>query len=81
MQQMVDFPTQVKGNILDLVITNIPERIEEIYEMGRLGKSDHVMIVTKISVGGEDDEEAPPAKTGGGQTGRRCGRSWQVGNG
>jgi len=62
MQQMVDFPTQVKGNILDLVITNIPERIEEIYEMGRLGKSDHVMIVTKISVGGEDDDEAPPGK-------------------
>jgi len=52
MQQMIDFPTQVKGNTLDLVITNIPERIEEVYDAGRLGKSDHVMVVTKISVGG-----------------------------
>jgi len=62
MQQMVDFPTQVKGNTLDLVITNIPERIEEVYDAGRLGKSDHVMVVTKISVGGGDEEETPPGK-------------------
>ncbi len=25
--QMVEFPTHVKGNCLDLVLTNIPERI------------------------------------------------------
>ena len=62
MQQMIDFPTQVKGNTLDLVITNIPERIEEVYDAGRFGKSDHVMVVTKISVGGGDEEETPPGK-------------------
>ena len=32
MQQLVDFPTHIKGNTLDLVITNIPERIEEVFE-------------------------------------------------
>ena len=51
MVQMVDFSTHVKGNTLDLVITNMPERVLEVREEGRLGKSDHVMIVTEISVG------------------------------
>ena len=32
--QMVEFPTHVKGNCLDLVLTNIPERIEEVCEGG-----------------------------------------------
>ena len=50
MTQLVEFSTQVKGNILDLVITNMPERVLEVREEGRLGKSDHVMIVTEISV-------------------------------
>ncbi len=27
--QMVDFPTHIKGNVLDLVLTNIPERVTE----------------------------------------------------
>ena len=51
MVQLVDFSTQVKGNILDLVITNMPERVLEVREEGRLGKSDHMMIVVEISVG------------------------------
>ena len=62
MQQLVDFSTHIKGNILDLVVTNIPERVEELYEAGRLGRSDHVMIVTKISVGGEEEEKQPTGK-------------------
>ncbi len=48
--QMVDFRTQVKGNCLDLVLTNILERIVDIEEAGRLGKSDHEMIL--FTVGG-----------------------------
>ena len=48
MSQMVDFATHIKGNILDLVITNSPERITEVYEAGRLGKSDHAMIMVKV---------------------------------
>jgi hypothetical protein len=57
MEQMVDFPTQVKGNILDLIVTNIPERFEDVSEHGRLGKSDHFMIVAKISGGVARQEE------------------------
>jgi hypothetical protein len=32
--QMVEFPIHVKGNCLDLVLTNIPERIEDVCEGG-----------------------------------------------
>ena len=62
MQQLVDFRTHIKGNILDLVVTNIPERVEELYDAGRLGKSDHVMLMVKISVGGEEEERQPLGK-------------------
>ncbi len=48
MEQLVSFPTQVKGNILDLIVTNIPERIDDISEHGRLGRSDHTIIVAKV---------------------------------
>ena len=51
MVQMVDFSTHVKGNILDVIITNMPERVLEVRDEGRLGKSDHVMIVMELSVG------------------------------
>ena len=60
MTQMVDFSTQVRGNILDLVITNMPERVLEVREEGRLGKSDHVMIVTEIAVGKATRENQMP---------------------
>jgi hypothetical protein len=60
MEQLVDFPTHVKGNTLDLVLTNMPERIDEVMEAGRLGKSDHVVIMTKINVGSEGEEEREP---------------------
>jgi hypothetical protein len=49
--QMVEFPTHVKGICLDLVLNNIPKRIEEVCEGGRLGQSDHEMICVKISYG------------------------------
>lgn len=49
MDQLVNFPTQVKGNTLDLILTNIPDMFDEVSEQGRLGKSDHVMIFSKIS--------------------------------
>jgi endonuclease/exonuclease/phosphatase family metal-dependent hydrolase len=58
MVQLVDFATHVKGNILDLVVTNMPERILEVREEGRLGKSDHSILVVELSVGkGEDKRE------------------------
>jgi Endonuclease-reverse transcriptase len=51
MVQMVDFATHTEGNILDLVVTNMPERILDVREEGRLGKSDHSILVVEISVG------------------------------
>jgi hypothetical protein len=58
MAQMVDFPTHIKGNILDLVVTNMPERILEVREEGRLGKSDHSILVVEVSVGkGEEKRD------------------------
>jgi hypothetical protein len=38
LQQLVSFPTHIKGNILDLVITNCPERVVDVSDVGRLGK-------------------------------------------
>ena len=46
--QLVDFPTQVRGNTLDLVLTNMPERISNIVGAGRLGASDHEMLKVTI---------------------------------
>ncbi len=60
MEQLVDFPTHIKENMLDLLLTNIPDRVEEVTDAGRLGKSDHVIIVTKIEVGRDSEEEKEP---------------------
>ena len=51
LEQLVKFPTHLKGNILDLVLTNVPERVHEVEEVGRLGASDHVAILTKVGTG------------------------------
>ena len=51
MEQLVEFATQVRGNRLDLVISNIPERVMDLKEEGRLGSSDHDMISVQIGVG------------------------------
>jgi Reverse transcriptase (RNA-dependent DNA polymerase)/Endonuclease-reverse transcriptase len=50
MTQLVDFSTHIKGNVLDLVVTDMPERVLEVREEGRLGKSDHSIIVAEINV-------------------------------
>ena len=46
--QHVTFPTHDCGNILDLVISNIPNRIHSILDSGKLGNSDHCIILTDI---------------------------------
>ncbi len=43
-EQLVPFPTHTKGNILDLLISNCPEKILDIEDVGRLGRSDHCML-------------------------------------
>ena len=49
LEQLVDFTTHIKGNILDVVLTNIPERVE-VAGIGRLGNSDHEMLKIQISL-------------------------------
>ena len=43
-EQLIDFPTHVRGNILDLVITNRPENIINIEPIGNLATSDHSIL-------------------------------------
>jgi len=47
-KQLVTTQTHVKGNILDLVITNSPEKVLEVRTEGRLGRSDHEMLWVEI---------------------------------
>ena len=48
LHQLVEFPTHTKGNVLDLILTNAPDNVLGIDEVGRLGKSDHSMITLEI---------------------------------
>ena len=50
LEQMVNFPTHTRGNMLDLVLTNIPERVLSVEDEGRLGHSDHVMLMVEVAV-------------------------------
>ena len=50
LEQLVNFPTHVKGNILDLLLTNVPDRFLEVSNEGRLGNSDHCMILAKLAL-------------------------------
>ena len=61
MEQLVDFKTHIKGNCLDLLITNIPGKVKEVCEMGRLGKSDH--IIMQISLALAEQRESEPVVT------------------
>ncbi len=47
-EQLVTSPTHVKGNILDLVLTNSPEHVKEVRTEGRLGRSDHEMLWVEL---------------------------------
>ena len=49
MEQLIDFPTHTKGNILDLVLTNAPHLVHDISPEGRLGKSDHESIIIRLT--------------------------------
>ena len=48
--QLVDFRTHIRGGCLDLVITNMPEKVSNVTEAGRLGKSDHVIIQFDLEI-------------------------------
>lgn len=50
MEQLVHFPTHVKGNTLDLVITNCSEKFISVADEGRIGKSDHCTLLIKMEI-------------------------------
>ena len=50
MEQLVHFPTHVKGNTLDLVITNCSEKIISVVDEGRIGKSDHCTLLVEMEI-------------------------------
>jgi hypothetical protein len=60
LEQLVDFPTHIRGNCLDLVLTNMPERILELSDAGRLGSSDHVMLCLTVAMQVKDFKQDRP---------------------
>ena len=46
--QLVDFPTHIRGNILDLAVTNCPDRILNVEDVGNIGNSDHSAIMVEV---------------------------------
>ena len=54
LDQLVKGATHTKGNRLDLILTNISDRVHGIQDEGRLGASDHIMLSIKVETGGID---------------------------
>ena len=48
--QCIDFPTHTKGNILDVLITDVPDTVLSVEDIGIVGKSDHVLILCEIAM-------------------------------
>jgi len=48
LDQMVDFPTHIRGNMLDLLLTNCPDRVVNIENIGNLANSDHCILSIDI---------------------------------
>jgi hypothetical protein len=57
---MIYFPTHIKGNILDLVVTNCGDRVINVEDGGRLGRSDHAII--NITLAAEKQENSYSAQ-------------------
>jgi Endonuclease-reverse transcriptase len=71
MEQLVTCSTHVRGNILDLLLTDCPERVVDVTEEGRLGASDHVILLAKITVcAGPPPHAAMRSRAGAGRTGK-----------
>lgn len=49
MEQAINFPTHVRGNTLDLCLTNCPQNILNVTSLGNLGNSDHTIIQIDFS--------------------------------
>ena len=57
MEQHVDEPTHLSGNILDLILCDQEGIINSVKTIGRIGKSDHETISFKIMVDGRREEK------------------------
>jgi hypothetical protein len=50
LEQMVKETTHSRGNILDLVFTNIPENVINVSNIGNLGNSDHCILKIEVDI-------------------------------
>ena len=50
---MVDFPTHQSGSTIDLVFTDKPDKINNVYPLGQLGNGDHTMVMVEFTAGTE----------------------------
>ena len=48
MTQIVDFPTHIKGNVLDICYTDLPNNVISCENLGNLSNSDHAIIKLEI---------------------------------
>ena len=47
-EQLIDFKTHIRGNTLDLLFSNQPDKIINIEPLGNLGNSDHSIIMCEL---------------------------------
>ena len=59
LEQLVNFPTHNKGSTLDLVITNMADKIVSVHDDGKLGRSDHSIITVDVKVSKTIKKEKP----------------------
>jgi len=59
----------LKAIILDLVLTNIPDRIISVDDQGRLGSSNHIILSVKIMVSERAEPTTETIQIGAGPTG------------
>ena len=78
LDQLILFPTHDKGNTLDLLITNMSNNVISIYDDGKLGKSDHCIVMAEILVPGFLLKQKKGYQTGQRQTTQGSGTSWQA---
>ena len=50
LEQLIRFPTHNKGNVLDLLITNMASQVVSVFDDGKLGRSDHSIIIAELKV-------------------------------
>jgi hypothetical protein len=59
LSQLVEFPTHRKGNLLDLILTDCPEKFIQIKDEGCLGSSDHCIITAEIEIELQKQKKTP----------------------